>query len=259
MILYKVGLFGIAWDTRPSSTTRRPSSSASTRRSGAPRSNWSTRSAACAAPSQIDQNLQDARGAVTFDEETWYFGMRPVRPEDADAELLPHGDRQSARLQRPAAKPATPRSTRAPTIWCSSSTASPATSARPRTCCAIRSRATTIPAGSTRAPTTASGSPTASSTPTTASSMRRARDFQEVIATRGLAPLVESQRGPAARRPQHHAVHHFQRQEAGWIMPTHLATMGFYVLRRARKSRRTALGARPVGRSSQDDSAAAGY
>jgi hypothetical protein len=31
--------------------------------------------------SQIDQNLQDARGAVEFDEETWYFGLRPFGPK----------------------------------------------------------------------------------------------------------------------------------------------------------------------------------
>ncbi|MFZ1813556.1 MAG: DUF2333 family protein [Rhizobiaceae bacterium] len=31
--------------------------------------------------SQIDQNLQDARGNLAFDEETWYFGINPFGPK----------------------------------------------------------------------------------------------------------------------------------------------------------------------------------
>ena len=56
-------------------------------------------------------------------------------------------------------------------------------------------------------------------------------DFEEVIASRGLAPLwtrTEDQLRAALN------IMPFiisNGEEAGWIMPTHLATMGFYVLR----------------------------
>ena len=76
--------------TRRSSTTRRRSSAASTRPSAAPRSNSSTISAACAAPAQIDPNLQDARGNHPVRRGHLVFRPQPVRPEDADAQLLPH-------------------------------------------------------------------------------------------------------------------------------------------------------------------------
>jgi hypothetical protein len=36
--------------------------------------------------SQVDSDLQDARGNMQFDEYTWYFGSDPVRPQDADPE-----------------------------------------------------------------------------------------------------------------------------------------------------------------------------
>ena len=54
--------------------------------------------------SQIDQSLQDARGAVEFDEETWYFGLRPFGPKTPKPELLPHSHSVAARLQRPPAE-----------------------------------------------------------------------------------------------------------------------------------------------------------
>jgi hypothetical protein len=50
MLLYKLGLFGIAWTAHPTSTTRPPSSAASIRPSGAPPSSLSIRWGGCAAP-----------------------------------------------------------------------------------------------------------------------------------------------------------------------------------------------------------------
>ena len=116
--------------------------------------------------SRIDQNLQDARTALAWDEAAWYIGLRgPTRPTPS---VYREAISEAATRSTPASKSATRPSTPAPTTCSSSSTASPATSAPPPTSCAARSRLPT-PAGSTRAPTTASGSPMASSTPITAS------------------------------------------------------------------------------------------
>ena len=152
--------------TRRSSTTRPRSSAASTRPCAARRRNSPTISAACAAPRRSIQNLQDARGNIQFDEYTWYFGINPFGPKtptpsyyrSAIKDLRTFNDR--LRSLQCGVRCARRQSDR------SSSTASPATSARPRRSSRTAPRTTTT-AGSIRAPTTASGSPTASSMATT--------------------------------------------------------------------------------------------
>ena len=119
--------------TRPSSTTRPRSSAASTRPCAARPSSWSIRSAACAAQRSIDQNLQDARGAVALDEETWYFGLRPFGPRRRAPSFYRDGILKLRAFNDRLLSNARSYSMRAPTICASSSTASPATSARPRT------------------------------------------------------------------------------------------------------------------------------
>ena len=78
---------------------------------------------------------------------------------------------------------------------------------------------------------TASGSLTVSSTPTTAFSPRRATDFRDVIAQRRLTQLwseLEDQLR-ASLRIQPMIISNGD--ESGWLMPAHLATLGFYILR----------------------------
>ena len=88
--------------------------------------------------SQIDQNLQDARTAIAWDEDAWYIGLRgPTRPTPS---VYREAIRQAASRSTPASKTARPPSMPAPTTSSSSSTASPATSARPPTSCAAGSR-----------------------------------------------------------------------------------------------------------------------
>ena len=116
MILYKLGLFGMPWDNTPffdnKASFQRGINQAVRRTATELVDNLGR----VRGTSQIDPNLQDARGNIQFDEFTWYFGINPFGSEDADAELLPLGDHRSAHLQRPACKPARPCSTRAPTI-----------------------------------------------------------------------------------------------------------------------------------------------
>ena len=56
-------------------------------------------------------------------------------------------------------------------------------------------------------------------------------DFQEVVATRGLAPLWKRTEDQLRAALNIMPFIISNGKEAGWIMPTHLATMGFYVLR----------------------------
>ena len=117
MMLYKLGLVRHRLgSTRRSSTTRPRSSVASTRRCAARRRNSSTISAACAATSQIDADLQDARGNLQFDEDTWYFGLNPFGPKTPTPSYYRVGDQGSAHVQRPAGDLQCRCSTPAPTI-----------------------------------------------------------------------------------------------------------------------------------------------
>lgn len=81
MILYKLGLFGMDWDNTPfldNKAAFQRGIHQSIRRTAVELVDTIGR---VRGTSQIDQNLQDARGAVEFDEETWYFGLRPFGPK----------------------------------------------------------------------------------------------------------------------------------------------------------------------------------
>jgi hypothetical protein len=81
MILYKLGLFGLDWDHTPfldNKASFQRGVHQSVRRTAVELVDTIGR---VRGTSQIDQDLQDARGAVEFDEETWYFGLRPFGPK----------------------------------------------------------------------------------------------------------------------------------------------------------------------------------
>ena len=179
--------------------------------------------------SQIDQNLQDARGAVTFDEYTWYFGTDPfgfktptpafyrsaidhlhafnTRLEACDAVFDARADNLVQFLDRIASD-----------IGSTSDM--------------LRVRSEQFNSGwfDTRADDRfwfAYGQLYAYYGIIHAS---RA-DFQEVVATRGLAPLWKRTEDQLRAALNIMPFIISNGKEAGWIMPTHLATMGFYVLR----------------------------
>lgn len=81
MILYKLGLFGLDWDHTPfldNKASFQRGINQSVRRTAIELVDTLGR---VRGTSQIDQDLQDARGAITFDEETWYFGLNPFGPK----------------------------------------------------------------------------------------------------------------------------------------------------------------------------------
>lgn len=77
MILYKLGLFGMRWDNTPwldNKASFQRGVNQAIRRTSIELVDTLGR---IRGTSQIDQNLQDARGNMQFDEYTWYFGTNP--------------------------------------------------------------------------------------------------------------------------------------------------------------------------------------
>ena len=80
-LIYKLGLFGLDWDDTPwfdNKASFQRGIHQAVRRTAVELVDTLGR---VRGTSQIDKNLQDARGAVEFDEETWYFGLRPFGPK----------------------------------------------------------------------------------------------------------------------------------------------------------------------------------
>lgn len=81
MILYKLGFFGVDWDHTPfldnKASFQRGINQAVRRTTTELADNLGR----VRTTSQIDGDLQDARGNMQFDEETWYFGLYPFGPK----------------------------------------------------------------------------------------------------------------------------------------------------------------------------------
>ena len=81
MILYKLGLFGIDWDSTPfldNKASFQRGVNQAVRRTTVELVDTLGR---IRGTSQIDTNLQSARGNLQFDEYTWYFGLSPFGPK----------------------------------------------------------------------------------------------------------------------------------------------------------------------------------
>lgn len=81
MIIYKLGLFGIDWDHTPwmdNKASFQRGINQAVRRTATELADNLGR---VRTTSQIDTDLQDARGNLQFDEETWYFGLSPFGPK----------------------------------------------------------------------------------------------------------------------------------------------------------------------------------
>lgn len=81
MILYKLGLFGLDWDKTPfldNKASFQRGINQAVRRTATELADNLGR---VRTTSQIDSDLQDARGNLQFDEETWYFGLSPFGPK----------------------------------------------------------------------------------------------------------------------------------------------------------------------------------
>jgi hypothetical protein len=229
MILYKVGFFGMDWDRTPffdNKASFQRGVNQAIRRTAVELVDTLGR---VRGTSQIDQNLQDARGAITFDEETWYFGLRPFGPKTPTPSFYRTASNSlrafNARLQ----KCEVVFNARADNLM---QFVDRIASDIGSTSDMIRDRSQNYNSGwfDTRADDRfwfAYGQLYGYYGILTAAH----HDFEQVIASRGLAPLwdaLESQiKSALAIRPFIIS----NGREDGWIMPTHLTTMGFYVLR----------------------------
>lgn len=229
MILYKLGLFGIDWDHTPwldNKASFQRGVNQAIRRTSIELVDTLGR---IRGTSQIDQNLQDARGNLQFDEYTWYFGLNPFGPKtptpsfyrSAIRDLNTFNDRLEACNAVFDARADN-------LIQFLDRIASDIGS----TSAILRERSEAYNYGwfDTRADDRfwfaygqlygyygilhAAGA-----------------DFEDVIRQRAVAPLWQQteQQFRAALNIRPFIISNGN--EAGWIMPTHLATMGFYVLR----------------------------
>ncbi|MER9421846.1 DUF2333 family protein [Mesorhizobium sp. M0317] len=81
MILYKLGLFGIDWDNTPFMDNKASFQRGINQAVRRTATELADNLGRVRTTSQIDGDLQDARGNLQFDEETWYFGINPFGPK----------------------------------------------------------------------------------------------------------------------------------------------------------------------------------
>ncbi len=81
MILYKLGLFGIDWDHTPFMDNKASFQRGINQAVRRTATELADNLGRVRTTSQIDGDLQDARGNLQFDEETWYFGLSPFGPK----------------------------------------------------------------------------------------------------------------------------------------------------------------------------------
>ncbi|WP_322987959.1 MULTISPECIES: DUF2333 family protein [unclassified Hoeflea] len=81
MILYKAGFFGIDWDHTPFFDNKAAFQRGVNQAIRRTTVEFVDTLGRVRGTSQVDGNLQDARGALQFDEYTWYFGVNPFGPK----------------------------------------------------------------------------------------------------------------------------------------------------------------------------------
>lgn len=81
MILYKLGLFGLDWDHTPFMDNKASFQRGINQAVRRTTTELADNLGRVRTTSQIDNDLQDARGNMQFDESTWYFGLAPFGPK----------------------------------------------------------------------------------------------------------------------------------------------------------------------------------
>ncbi len=229
MILYKAGLFGLDWDKTPfldNKAAFQRGVNQAIRRTTVELVDTLGR---VRGTSQIDSNLQDARGNMQFDEYTWYFGLSPFGPKTPTPSFYRAALRDlhgfNARMETCAAQ----FDARGDNLL---QFVERIANDLGSTSAILRERSENHNGGwfDTRADDRfwfAYGQLYGYYGILTAAR----HDFATVLQNRGLNNLWEDleQQMRAALRIQPAMISNGR--EDGWIMPTHLATMGFYVLR----------------------------
>ena len=229
MILYKLGLFGVDWDHTPwldNKASFQRGINQAVRRTTIELVDTLGR---VRGTSQIDQNLQDARGSAAFDEETWYFGLNPFGPKTPTPSFYRSAERSLRAFNDRMQNCQVVFNARADNLM---QFVDRIAGDIGSTSDLIQERSQNHNGGwfDTRADDRfwfAYGQLYGYYGILTAAR----HDFQQVIATRELGPLWQAaeEQMRAALNIQPFIISNGR--EDGWIMPTHLTTMGFYVLR----------------------------
>ncbi len=229
MILYKLGFFGLSWDSTPffdNKASFQRGVHQVIRRTAVELVDSLGR---VRGTSQIDTGLQDARGAVQFDEYTWYFGLNPFGPKTPSPSFYRSAARDLAAFNdRLEACNAVFDARADNLIQFLDRIANDIGS----TSAILRERSELHNGGwfDTRADDRfwfAYGQIYGYY-----GILRATRhDFADVIASRGLTALWEQMESQLVSALRIQPAIISNGREDGWIMPTHLATMGFYVLR----------------------------
>ncbi|MGX9116044.1 DUF2333 family protein [Mesorhizobium sp. BHbsci] len=229
MILYKLGFFGMDWDRTPfldNKASFQRGVNQAIRRTAVELVDTLGR---VRGTSQIDQNLQDARGAITFDEETWYFGLRPFGPKTPTPSFYRTAASSLRAFNDRLMKCEVVFNARADNLL---QFVDRIASDIGSTSDLIRDRSQNFNSGwfDTRADDRfwfAYGQLYGYYGILTAAH----HDFQQILDNRGLTPLWNSVEGQLKAALAIQPLIISNGREDGWIMPTHLTTMGFYVLR----------------------------
>jgi hypothetical protein len=229
MLLYKLGLFGIPWDKTPffdNKAAFQRGVNQAVRRTSVELVDTLGR---VRGTSQIDSDLQSARGDLQFDESTWYFGWSPFGPKTPTPSFYRAAIKDLRAFNQRLEKCEAVFDARADNLLLFIDRVANDIGA---TSAILRERSENYNSGwfDTRADDRfwfAYGQLYGYYGILTAA---RA-DFKDVIAQRGLSQLwaeLESQLR-ASLNIQPFIISNGA--ESGWFMPSHLATMGFYVLR----------------------------
>lgn len=229
MLLYRLGFFGVDWDHTPfldNKASFQRGVNQAIRRTSVELVDSLGR---MRGTSSINQNLQDARGNIQFDESTWYFGLSPFGPKTPTPSFYRSAIKSFRAFNGELESCAAIFDGRADNLR---DFVDRIANDLGNTAAILRERSENFNAGwfDTRADDrfwfaygqlygyygvlTAAGA-----------------DFQNVLSERNIAPIWAEtlKQFRAALRIQPLIISNGR--EDGWIMPTHLATMGFYILR----------------------------
>jgi hypothetical protein len=229
MLLYKLGLFGLDWDKTPffdNKASFQRGVNQAVRRTTIELVDTLGR---VRGTSQIDSDLQSARGSLQFDESTWYFGLSPFGPKTPTPSFYRSAIKDLRKFNDRLEKCEAVFDARGDNLLVFVDRIANDIGA---TSAILRERSENYNGGwfDTRADDRfwfAYGQLYGYYGILTAA---RA-DFHDVIAQRGLTQLWDE------LEDQLHASLNIQPTivsngaESGWLMPSHLATLGFYVLR----------------------------
>ena len=229
MILYKLGLFGLDWDDTPYFDNKASFQRGVNQAIRRTTVEFVDTLGRVRGTSQVDGDLQDARGAMQFDESTWYFGVSPFGPKTPTPSFYRSAIRNLNAFNDRLSNCTAIYDARADNlIQFLDRIASDVGS----TSAILRDRSENYNAGwfDTRADDRfwfAYGQLYGYYGILKATH----EDFRGVIDQRNLSQLWDTMEDQLVAALKIQPAIISNGSESGWIMPTHLATMGFYVLR----------------------------